>query len=389
MASTVRARHFLTQSPVDVIISDHTITAVRPADTDGAGLPWIAPGLVDIQINGFAGVDFNRELPGQDAWDHACHALLAHGCTHFLATLITNEEAATAKLLSGMAAAIGRSPFRNCIGFHLEGPFLNPDPGYRGAHHPDWMIPPRGDLLALWQESSENRIRMLTLAPETDPTAALSFIRRATGSGIRIALGHSAAMGSTLDDAIDAGATLWTHLGNAAPSPCHKFENVIFHALARPALLASIIADGHHIPPHALGVICRSLGDRLILITDAMTGAGAPPGRHTVCHLEIEVGDDGVARMPGSGRLAGSTLTPFDTVFRASELAALPWTSMWTAMSTRPASWLGLSHGLEAGDPASFCLFQVDPEPRLEATWLNGQEYRFDRPNPGRTPLRD
>ncbi|MEZ5275289.1 MAG: amidohydrolase family protein [Opitutaceae bacterium] len=380
MTSTLQARHYLTAEPIDVVVADGTIAEIRPAIDQDTSLPWIAPGLVDIQVNGFAGVDFNRPLTDARAWDKACRALLNHGCTHFLATLITNERSAADGLLAGLTEAINRTSVRNCVGFHMEGPFLNPDPGYRGAHHPDWMTPPDTDLLERWQEISGQSVRMVTLAPECAMEAALPFIRAATAGGIRIAIGHSSAMGKTLDEAIRAGADLWTHLGNATPDPNAKFENVIFHTLSRPGLMASVIPDGHHIPPHALSVICRALGDRLILITDAMTGAGAPPGRYTICHLEIDIGEDGIARMPDSGRLAGSTLTPFETVFRAARLTGLPWSEMWTAMSTRPADWLGLSHRLEVGSAASFCLFQVEPQPRLRATWLNGNAFPISMP---------
>ena len=228
-------------------------------------------------------------------------------------------------------------------------------------------------VLDHWQALSESGVRLITMAPEATGEDALDFIRSASTAGVRISIGHSVATGELLEKSIHAGASCWTHLGNAVQTPCHKFDNVIFHALARGELMASVIPDGHHIPAHALGVICRSLGDRLILTTDAMAGAGAPPGRHTVCHLEIEVGEDGIARMPDSGRLAGSTLTPFEAVFRAANLTGLPWPELWTAMSTRPTRWLGFGHGLETGHEASFCLFGTEPEPTLREVWLRGE----------------
>jgi N-acetylglucosamine-6-phosphate deacetylase len=353
------------------------ISALPSITDDSTALPWIAPGLVDIQINGFAGIDFNRPLADREAWGKACSELLQHGCSHFLATLITNKPDETDNLLSGMVEA-DRCHHLNCIGFHLEGPFLNPDPGYRGAHNPGWMRPLTPSILERWQLRSDNAVKLITLAPEAALEEALSFIRSASRSGVRISIGHSGAMGATLDQAIEAGATGWTHLGNAALTPSHKFENVIFHALARKGLMASVIPDGHHIPAHALGVICRSLGERLILTTDAMSGAGAPPGRHTVCHLEIEVGNDGIARMPDSGRLAGSTLTPFGAVFKAAALTGLPWPELWTAMSTRPAGWLGFDHGLDIGREASFCVFETDPHPRLREVWLRGERREIE-----------
>jgi N-acetylglucosamine-6-phosphate deacetylase len=373
MSSCFRARHYLTGNPTEVAVTGRVISDLTPIRDDSGSLPWIAPGLVDIQINGFAGIDLNRPLTDSDAWETACSGLLRHGCTHFLATIITNQTDVMNDLLSGMVEAYRRHPF-NCIGFHMEGPFLNSDPGYRGAHNPDWMRPHALSIFEEWQALSENAVKLVTLAPEASPEHAISFIRCASQSGVRISIGHSGAMGEILDDAIEAGATCWTHLGNAALTPNHKFENVIFHALARNALMASVIPDGHHIPAHALEVICRSLGERLILTTDAMSGAGAPPGRYTLCHLEIEVGKDGVARMPDSINLAGSTLNPFESVFRAAALTGLPWPELWTAMSTRPAAWLGIDHNLEIGREASFCLFNTDPDPSLSDVWLRGEK---------------
>ncbi|HEY0256071.1 MAG TPA: amidohydrolase family protein, partial [Candidatus Methylacidiphilales bacterium] len=114
---------------------------VTPLKGDILDLPWIAPGLIDIQINGFGGIDFNRPIESEEAWQQATRQLYAHGCTGFLATLITNQEEGYRRLLTGLTARIRRDP-RNCLGFHLEGPWLNPDPGYRGAHRAEWMQKP-------------------------------------------------------------------------------------------------------------------------------------------------------------------------------------------------------------------------------------------------------
>src|SRR5271155_3597812 len=241
-------------------------------------LPWIAPGLVDLQINGFAGVDFNLPLESDGAWHHATQQLYAHGCTGFLIALITNEEEGYRKLLTDLTGRINLDP-RNCLGFHMEGPWLNPDPGYRGAHRADWMQKPSVRLLDDWWAIAGPLLKLITLAPEIDPTASAQVIRAGVAKKIQFFLGHSAAMGETLRAAIEAGAVGWTHLGNAMPATVPKFENVILHALAQPGLLASLIPDGLHLPPHAFRVLARALEKahppRLLLTTDAMAGAGA------------------------------------------------------------------------------------------------------------------
>jgi N-acetylglucosamine-6-phosphate deacetylase len=339
-------------------------------------LPWIAPGLVDIQINGFAGIDFNRPLESDDAWHHATQQLYAHGCTGFLIALITNREEGYRELLTGLSRRIGSDP-RNCLGFHMEGPWLNPDSGTRGAHRAEWMQKPGLRLLDEWRAIAGDLLRLVTIAPEVDLEEGLRVIRAGVERKIAFFLGHSAAMGGTLRRAVEAGAVGWTHLGNAAPATVPKFENVILHVLAQPGLRASLIPDGLHLPAHAFRVLAQSLEQaappRLLLTTDAMAGAAAGPGRYTLGEVAVEIGADGAARLPDSGRLAGSTLTPFEGVFRAEKMGGFFLEDAWEAFSVRPAGVLGLRHGLEQGNPADFCLLSPEKEPCLMATYHRGR----------------
>ena len=364
-------------------IEDHVFRKITTEKEDILDLPWIAPGLVDIQINGFAGVDFNRALESDKAWHHATRQLYAHGCTGFLIALITNTEENYRRLLTGLAGRINLDP-RNCLGFHMEGPWLNPDEGYRGAHRADRMQKPSLRLLEEWCGVAGPLLKLVTLAPETDPAAAAQVIRAGVEKKIQFFLGHSGAMGETLHAAMDAGAVGWTHLGNAVPATVLKFENVILHALARPELLASLIPDGWHLPPHAFRVLARALekghhASRLLLTTDAMAGAGADkPGRYTLGDVEVEVGADGSARLPRAGgsnlgRLAGSTLTPFQGVVLAERMAGIFLEDAWAAFSTRPASLLRFHHGLVEGNSADFCLLSPEKTPRLLATYHRGK----------------
>jgi N-acetylglucosamine-6-phosphate deacetylase len=368
---------------LDVEIDGPVFKKVARRKEDVLDLPWIAPGLVDIQINGFAGIDFNRPLASDDAWHHATQQLYAHGCTGFLIALITNTEEGYRKLLTDLTGRINLDP-RNCLGFHMEGPWLNPDPGTRGAHRPEWMQKPRLSLLAEWLGITGPLLKLITFAPEVDVRTSMEVIRAGVEKKVQFFLGHSAAMGEALDLAMNAGAVGWTHLGNAAPSPAPKFENVIMHALSKPELFASLIPDGLHVPPHAFRVLARSLQKghhtpRLLLTTDAMSGAAAgSPGRYTLGEVEVQVGADGAARLPTvgaepPGRLAGSTLTPFQGVGLAERMAGLFLEDAWTAFSTRPASLLGLNHGLTEGNSADFCLLSPENVPYLLATYHRGK----------------
>ena len=362
-----------------VQVEEHVFKKIRSHKEDILDLPWIAPGLIDIQVNGFAGVDFNRALASDDAWHHATQQLYSQGCTGFLIALITNSEEGTRKLLVDLAGRIVLDP-RNCLGFHMEGPWLNPDPGYRGAHRAEWMQKPSLRLLEEWWDIAGPLLKLITLAPEVDLRASLDVIHAGLEKKIQFFLGHSGAAGETLRAAIEAGAVGWTHLGNAVPANVPKFDNVIYHALSQLGLNASLIPDGLHLPPYAFRVIARTLGpSRLLLTTDAMAGAAAEmPGRYTLGEVEVEVGSDGSARLPAVGksevgRLAGSTLTPFRGVFLAERMAGIFLEDAWKAFSTRPATLLGQNHGLAEGNSADFCLLSPEKTPYLLATYHRGK----------------
>jgi N-acetylglucosamine-6-phosphate deacetylase len=361
----------------EVQVEGNAFKKITPIKEDILDLPWIAPGLVDIQINGFGGIDFNRPLESEDAWQHATQQLYAHGCTGFLIALITNTEVGYRDLITKLSAQIQRDA-RNCLGFHMEGPWLNPDPGYRGAHRPEWMGKPDVKMLEDWGGIAGPLLKLITLAPEVDLDASLRVIHAAVDNNIQIFIGHSGAMGETLRSAMEAGAIGWTHLGNAVPATTPKFENVLLHALAQSGLYASLIPDGLHLPPHVFNVFARLLNQanpsRLLLTTDAMAGAAADKsGSYTLGEVQVEMGVDGSARLPGSGRLAGSTLTPFQGVFLAERMAGLFLEDAWTAFSTRPASLLKIKHGIVAGNSADFCLLSPEKTPYLLATYHQGK----------------
>jgi N-acetylglucosamine-6-phosphate deacetylase len=372
----------LSSEIVDVTIESGIFKKIAPHKKGLLDLPWIAPGLVDIQINGFAGIDFNRVLESDAAWEHATSQLYAQGCTGFLIALITNREDGYRELLGPLTERMRREP-RNCLGFHMEGPWLNPEPAFRGAHRAEWMQKPGGRLLEEWRAVAGDLVKIVTLAPEIDLKESLKVIEAGGKMGVRFFIGHSGAMGETLERAVAAGAVGWTHLGNAAPALAPKFDNVLLHALAQPTLMTSLIPDGLHVPPYAFRALARALEQstpsRLLLTTDAMSAAASERvGKYTLGEVEVEVGADGSARLidaaePGQGRLAGSTLTPFQGVFRAERMAGIYLEDAWEAFSTRPASVIGLSHGLAEGNSADFCLISPEKEPYLLATYHRGK----------------
>lgn len=299
-------------------------------------------GLLDLQVNGYAGVDFNSAALTSDALDHALHAMLRAGVTHCLPTLITAPESELADRLLALDRAIrgGRLGPIMVLGIHLEGPFLNPAPGYAGCHPASAMVPPDVALLDRVMAGIDTPVRLLTLAPERQ--GAMELIAWAVQRGIVTAMGHTAADHDTVGMAADAGLRLSTHLGNALPQPQPKFLNPLIAQLSEDRLNASFIADGIHIPQHALGVLLRAKGlTRSILVTDATAAADTPPGLYDFAGMRIEHTADGSVREPGHSQLAGSALR-LDQAVR--NVVAWKFASAEQAIamaSTQPAAALG------------------------------------------------
>jgi N-acetylglucosamine-6-phosphate deacetylase len=265
-------------------------------------------GLVDLQVNGFAGLDFNAGEFQAGALEQALEAVLATGVTTLLPTLITATPEQLESRFLALDAAISASPLGRimCPGYHLEGPFLNPAQGYAGCHPATAMTVPDYALVARLERQLSRPILLLTLAPEL-PGAA-ECIRRARTAGKLVGIGHSAANFAEVAAAADAGAGMSTHLGNGLPQSLHKLDNTLFAQLAEDRLAAGLIADGIHLHPQALKVLLRAKGDRALLVTDAVAAAAAPPGRYPFAGMEVERGVDGSVRVPGGTGLAGSSL---------------------------------------------------------------------------------
>jgi N-acetylglucosamine-6-phosphate deacetylase len=266
-------------------------------------------GLTDLQVNGYAGVDFNDAALTAAGMDHALAAMRRANVTTCLPTLITADETTLGARLAALDTAVARSRLGPDMvpGFHLEGPFLNPAPGYAGCHPASAMIEPDPTVLQRLSRHLRRPIVLLTLAPERP--GAMGLIRWARATGMIVAMGHTCADQAIIAEAVAAGVSLSTHLGNALPQPQPKFLNPMMAQLAEDGLHASFIADGIHIPPDALKVLLRAnTPGRSILVTDATAAADAPSGLYGFAGMTIHHTEDGSVRLPGSATLAGSTL---------------------------------------------------------------------------------
>ena len=342
-----------------------TFTSIASlTDPDSSGPSFISPGFVDIQINGLAGVNFgNPEITTTDVL-RAADLLATQGVTHFLPTLITDSVERMEASVKRLAAAAASEELGGAIlGIHLEGPYLSSVDGPRGAHPLEHCKDPDWSEFCRLQEAANGWIRMITLAPERK--GAIEFIKQVTATGVRVAIGHTAASRDQILAAVDAGATLATHLGNAAHDMIQRHHNYIFDQLGEDRLAASLIVDGHHLPTHLVDIFVRVKGmDRIILVSDAVQYAGLKPGIYDGGYRQFEVRDDGFIGVVGEPRLAGSGLLLVKALENITRFLGGNDVSPWIqTVTTNPRRWLGLNpEPLAMGEDASFVVWRWDAE---------------------------
>jgi len=355
-----------------ITIVDHLI---RPLE-DGVS---ISPGWIDLQVNGFAGVDYNSPASSHEQIALSIRAQFACGVTRFFPTVITGSPENMLAALSNLAKAkesIAEGPAMEA--FHLEGPYISPDDGPRGAHPRQWVRPPNLSEFERFQEAAHGNIRLLTLSPEWPQ--APGFIEKLVEKGVVASIGHTRASASQIADAVSAGATLSTHLGNGADALLPRHPNYLWEQLADDLLAASFIVDGFHLPPSFLKVALRAKGlERSLLVTDAVMPAGCAPGVYKLGEVEVELHADGSVRLAGGSRLAGSALTMDRAIANVMRTAGLSLSDAVTLATRNPAR-VGripsLQRGLNPGERADLVRFRLDEatgQITILETFLNGQ----------------
>ncbi len=265
----------------------------------------------DIQINGYAGADFNSGDLDAETLHKACRMLADDGVEHILATIITEKVDVMCRYLENIGEIRKKdSLVRDVIsGFHIEGPFISPLDGYRGAHPEDAVLPADVEVMKRLADSCDGLCRLVTLAPEADPGARL--VSWCTKNGITTSAGHTNANLDELNAALDGGLSFFTHLGNGCPAVLPRHDNIIQRALSLDGFRAyGFIADGAHIPFNVLGNYLKICGlDRAVLVSDAIAPAALGPGHYTLGRWKLEIGDDMVARAPDGSHLVGSAIS--------------------------------------------------------------------------------
>ncbi|MEN8229812.1 MAG: N-acetylglucosamine-6-phosphate deacetylase [Bacteroidota bacterium] len=267
-------------------------------------------GFIDLQVNGYAGIDFNQNDLAAEDMHKACAKLKEDGVKGILATIITASIKDMSIRLRRIAELREQDPLvkEMILGIHIEGPFLSLSPGFRGAHPEAHICPASVDTMKLLLDAADGLTRIVTLAPEADVN--YHVIRMLARDGITVSAGHCDTSLNELKAAIDAGLTMYTHLGNGCPEVLHRHDNIIQRVLSLGnQLWLCFIADGIHIPFYVLRNYLDQVGfEKSIIVTDAMAGAGAVPGKYWISNMQLEVGADRIVREPGKTSFAGSAI---------------------------------------------------------------------------------
>ena len=322
---------------------------------------YVTPGWIDLQVNGFAGVDYNSPLATQEEIARSIRVILQTGVTRFYPTVITGSPQDMLGAFSNLAKA-KEAMWEGAAmeAFHLEGPYISPDDGPRGAHPVRWVRSPDSDEFQRFQEAARGNIRLVTLSPEWP--SAPRFIEALVREGVVVSIGHTRATTEEIGAAVSAGATLSTHIGNGAHAVLARHPNYIWDQLAEDRLAASFIVDGIHLAPSFLKVALRAKGlERSLLVTDAVMPAGCAPGPYKLGEVEVELHSDGSVRLRGGTRLAGSALSMDRALQNVMQIAGLNLREAITLATRNPAR-LGRiasrQRGLNPGERADLVRFR-------------------------------
>ncbi|MFC2090394.1 N-acetylglucosamine-6-phosphate deacetylase [Bacteroidota bacterium] len=292
--------------PIRIEIHQGKINKItRPASIGENSKMYVAPGLIDIQINGFKGVDFSDQELTPDMMRNATEGLWKEGVTTYLPTVITRDHERLERSFSLLSEVFSDTMIRGSIpGFHLEGPYISPVKGFRGAHNEKYIRNPDLGELAQLQEAAGGRIRLITVAPEIE--GAIPFIEKCNEQGMVISLAHHNASSEKIEEAVRAGASFSTHLGNGCANEIHRHNNPLWPQLSNDGLSITIIADGAHLTRDEVRTFYKVKGpEKTILVSDALALAGLPLGEYVVDGDTLLLTED-VVKFPAENVLAGA-----------------------------------------------------------------------------------
>ena len=348
----------LNNTPVEIVIADDRVQSIQEVNAADSTIQ-IAPAPIDIQVNGFAGFDLNIATVTPEDVCAMVRALWRVGTGFLCPTVVTGPFNAISNSLRAIVAAckVDALIAHSVLGIHLEGPYISAEDGPRGAHPLEHVREPDWDEFRRWQDIAEGQISIVTLAPEKKN--AIRFIEKLVANGIVVALGHTNASAKDIQAAIDAGAKLSTHLGNGAHALIRRHPNYIWEQLGADELWASLIVDGHHLPPSVAKSMMRAKTlDRCILVSDAVALAGMKPGIYQFAGKSVELTTDRCVRLVGTEYLAGSAIELARGIENSVRFAGISLKEAVSLATLQPMHLLNAKSQVEA--KTNLILFQWD-----------------------------
>jgi N-acetylglucosamine-6-phosphate deacetylase len=371
--------HYETDKTVSIEIGDgliQSISEIKKAGEQSSRL-FVAPGLIDNQINGYAGIDFSNETFTPDLMLDANKAILKDGVTSFLPTLITNSHENLVRNFKILSETLKVDILNDCIpGFHLEGPYLSKEKGFFGCHPFHHLRKPSWHEFTEYQKAAGGKIIQVTISPELE--GAMEFIRLCKETGVAISIGHTNASTEQINQAVENGARLSTHLGNGCANLINRHKNPIWPQLANDLLTPSIIADGHHLLPEEIQVFYKVKGpDNIILTSDVNHLIGLTPGKYVYMGAEVIYTEDGLVKNEELNCLAGASLPLKKGVETMMNFTGCSLANAINMASKNVAGIYGLKNrgSLLPGKRADIILFEKKGNQILiKETWVKGQK---------------
>ena len=370
---------YLDDTPVKIEIANGIIKRIirkEKQEVPTASKIYVAPGLIDNQVNGYLSYAFAREGLTVDKVRIITKAFWKAGITTYLPTLVTSSREVLTQNFTILKNALDDPEIALSIpGFHLEGPYISPVDGFRGAHDPNWVRKPDWDEFMEWYNASGGNILEVALAPEIE--GAIDFIAKLREKGIVVALAHHNASAEIIKKAVDAGATLSTHLGNGCANMIHRHHNPLWPQLADDRLMASIIVDGFHLTREEVQVFYKAKGpERTVLVSDLSSLAGMPPGEYEHFGETVVMHPNGMIALPSQNVLAAASFLITKGIENMMRFTQCSLAEALHLATRNPARLLGMRDRGEIipGKRADLVLFSLnDYEMKIEKTYLAGK----------------
>lgn len=377
----IEGLHYQTGNPVEVVINNGKITSIQPIDRLAVNKNtfYIAPGLIDNQVNGFAGVSFafgGGKLTAEGVKKITLE-LWKKGVTSYLATLTTNSREILMKNLEMLHQVKDDPELKGSLaGIHLEGPYISPVDGYRGAHPLQYVHKPDWNEFLDFYRISGKSILTLTIAPELE--GAMDIIHKCTEMGIIVALGHHNASKKIIDEAVLNGARIATHLGNGCANMINRHDNPLWPQLSNDQLMISMICDGFHLRDEEIRTFYKVKdAEKTVITSDVTSFAGMPPGKYrTEGGDTIELTKDGMLRYPAQNVLYGSAIPVSAGVVHIMKVTGCSLADAIRMASTNPALLYGLSDrgAITPGKRADLILFTIgERDLKILQTYVAGE----------------